>query len=891
MKTVLADLFERFVADIASKHAACLVAELGQAAEVGAKVKSPVSTVVVRGRRNGAEEPLAVVLMTTPATAADDPALLDFIVRRARANKTPYFITWTLRDAILWATPKPGIPAARGSIDKVRDYPDLYEIVPAEEAIIDEPTKLKILERGHEILHDLERLLKDEASGLVQVDATYFVGRLLNAVHRFLSLVADSLLLRLQTDHSFRGEMAVWAVRQGIAGDPQDPEFARSIARQIIYRLLGKVLFYQSLRRVARQLPDLDLRGVDSAQVIPTLRAAFARALEIDYYAVFAEDLPDRIQWPAEASRELAALIQDFHTRDFSHVPQDVIGAVFEQLIPPEERHGLGQYFTPENLCDLIIGFCVRSPTDCVLDAAARWGYLRGLAGHIEHAGRKYAKTHPLGTVTEEDDHFRVRVLRQGEMLAELQREGKTVKWGRYLRAPQVYFDMLREGKLCLLREIATPRFGSKTQINEFFHVTPEVAEQFGIEEEYLLPLIKRPKETNTITVDPAELKLRIFVCRRSKAELRKLGHKGALKYIEWGEQQTYASGPFEGLTWPEGTWVKSREPGWWALPKNEFQSAHVFYTAALSDKHAHRYCRRPLVADKRLYFLAPRGRLSPELFAAVLNCTISAICCEVTGRVTMGDGVLEVVVEEARDYLLIPDIRHATATAIKRIANSFALLLDREVESAIVEVTREDRMAFDREVLSAIGLDPRKYLKPLYEGLCELVRERIELGRMRGKARKTKARGEKAAAKVAEAVLDEVLPHGPRRFPDDCLSPAAAAGPKTPVELPDQPLVFENTPMFMGVHVQGGSFDRHVRSPAEGKFLLYAQQAGQKVAQIPEKTVEVTRTVANYEKYLRELHAQLYEAYYRRTLDTRTAARLTQAAFERFHLPSPDGV
>jgi hypothetical protein len=48
---------------------------------------------------------------------------------------------------------------------------------------------------------------------------------------------------------------------------------------------------------------------------------------------------------------------------------------------------------------------------------------------------------------------------------------------------------------------------------------------------------------------------------------------------------------------------------------------------------------------------------------------------------------------------------------------------------------------------------------------------------------------------------------------------------------------------------------------------------------------------VANYEKYLRELRSQLYEAYYRRTLDTRIAAKLTQAAFDRFRLPNPESL
>ena len=64
-------------------------------------------------------------------------------------------------------------------------------------------------------------------------------------------------------------------------------------------------------------------------------------------------------------------------------------------------------------------------------------------------------------------------------------------------------------------------------------------------------------------------------------------------------------------------------------------------------------------------------------------------------------------------------------------------------------------------------------------------------------------------------------------------------------------------------------------------------QRAGQTVAELPEKPVEVTRTVANYEKYLRDLRKQLYEAYYQRTLDQAIAARLTQAAFDRFRLPT----
>ena len=310
MRNAVTELFTRFVAGFPQGEDAILRADQVQSGELP-PAKPPVHTVLAKGKEDGKEEPLAIVAMTVPSLSAEDAALLEFVIRRARANKAPYFVIWTLRDAILWKTPKPGTPTSRDSLEKLRDYPDFYEIAASDEQIVDEQIKLKVLSRGT-ILDDLVCLLRDEALELVQIEATYFVGRLFEAVHQLLPMVSTSLQSRLETDHAFREEMAVWAVRQGIAGDPREAEFAESIARQIIYRLLGKVLFYQSLRRSARQLPDLDLRGDDTARVLPTLRAAFARALEIDYHAVFAEDLPDRVQWPADASRELASLIHDF---------------------------------------------------------------------------------------------------------------------------------------------------------------------------------------------------------------------------------------------------------------------------------------------------------------------------------------------------------------------------------------------------------------------------------------------------------------------------------------------------------------------------------------------------------------------------------------------------
>ena len=92
----------------------------------------------------------------------------------------------------------------------------------------------------------------------------------------------------------------------------------------------------------------MDMEGLDTSQVMPRFQVCFTEAHKIDYHAVFREDVVDHLPFPAAASAELRDLVVVLNTRDFAHLPQDVVGAVFEHPIPPEDRHALGQFFTPE---------------------------------------------------------------------------------------------------------------------------------------------------------------------------------------------------------------------------------------------------------------------------------------------------------------------------------------------------------------------------------------------------------------------------------------------------------------------------------------------------------------------------------------------------------------
>ena len=67
-------------------------------------------------------------------------------------------------------------------------------------------------------------------------------------------------------------------------------------------------------------------------------------------------------------------------------------------------------------------------------------------------------------------------------------------KWGKYLRAPEIFFKILEKGKgkLVPLKEIAKIRFGIKTGANEFFYLTEKEIKRWGIEREFWMHPLKK---------------------------------------------------------------------------------------------------------------------------------------------------------------------------------------------------------------------------------------------------------------------------------------------------------------------------------------------------------------------------------------------------------------
>jgi hypothetical protein len=87
MKPVLADLFARLVAEVGQHDFACLRVAQQWPVEDSAALRSPIGSFLLHGvNGDGKTEPLVLVALTPPNLATSDPALLQFVIRRAQAN-------------------------------------------------------------------------------------------------------------------------------------------------------------------------------------------------------------------------------------------------------------------------------------------------------------------------------------------------------------------------------------------------------------------------------------------------------------------------------------------------------------------------------------------------------------------------------------------------------------------------------------------------------------------------------------------------------------------------------------------------------------------------------------------------------------------------------------
>jgi len=527
-------------------------------------------------------------------------------------------------------------------------------------------------------------------------------------------------------------------------------------------------------------------------------------------------------------------------------------------------------------------------PQDASTDAQARWIRLDKIVEKIETseflggAGCKnfapiceeYIRQPEI--ISYEDEEIRIRMIRQGDLRDEVEAAGQTVKWGQYLRGPDIYFEILQKcaDKFVPLAKgenrAADIRRGITTGINEFFYLSDDEAKYWGIEKKFLKPVVTSTKEIPTVFVDEKKLTRKIFVCDKSKKDL---AGTHALKYIRWAEKHE--------KRWPEVPSVQSRKY-WYVVPQNEVSD---FLILRFRDRRHYAPVNPKNLPVGDVVFVGEfRDKSRSEFGCAFLNSVLTGLFAEVFGRTNLGDGLLTTYGPEI-EILPLPlkNLSEVPRKKIEKVLSAFKKLGKRKVLPFGKEIKRKDRKELERAIFECLGLGQNE-CKAVCQAVYELIEERHLLPKLR--TSKKKKRVAQDYAKLCEEVSDELLPNGPVKFPEGFVRGLSQTEYQE-IGVPQGELKLGES--FFDNHEICDAEGQHlmeVASEAKGKFIVYAKKKDELVLKVPKSRIVIKKAVQEYEIYLRDLSQKLYTAFMEKCGDHSRSENLTRQIFEDFGIP-----
>jgi len=744
----------------------------------------------------------------------------------------------------------------------------------------------------------------------------------LRTFHTFITpFVLESLNRQLREDARFKEEYMRWLRSQLFE---YSPEMNERIAEQLAYMLMNRLTFYKTLETQIPSLPKLTKIETEDPKVFSeSLREVFDKVCkDVDYEAIFEpHTILDQILLPKKLIYTLNDFIEELGTYDLSKIRSDVIGRVYEELIPDVERHRLGQYYTPPPIVELITEMCIKSPNDRVLDPACGSGgflvkayhklkdlkkkenpftddarlheeilnqlygvdinpfpaqlssinlavrnlkvasrhinlvisdffkvkpsvsvipkdldvvvtnppYTRqeemeykdqireealtysdgskieldaraGIYAYFFTHSAKFLKSHGMmGQITSDTwldvgfgedlkrfflDHFKihaiiwydvrafekalvgtcitilekedeskedrddnivkfvrikkamptevlVRTIETAKEDLEDERIGITVKkqkeleprnkWGIFLRAPTIYFKLLSNQKMIKFREIADIKRGYTTGANEFFYLDKEKIKLWGIEKQFLEPVVTSPKNIK-IELRSKDISDWLLMVNLPK---EKLSNQNVLKYIEHGEnvEVRVRGGKDKGKAikgYPNLSTLKARSI-WYSLARRE--PAPLLFSCKIWERLIVAVNEAKAQADKAFYEIRPRDINDIYVLAGILNSSLTALLAELHGRF-YGGGVLELEIYECK-VLPVLDPKRLSKKERQRIETTFSKVCEAQSKGD-EKLEQEARMELDNAVFDILKLKENER-KQVYEGLDLLRRMRLQ--------------------------------------------------------------------------------------------------------------------------------------------------------------------
>jgi len=365
------------------------------------------------------------------------------------------------------------------------------------------------------------------------------------------------------------------------------------------------------------------------------------------------------------------------------------------------------------------------------------------------------------------DADLRIIVKPQAELWEEGQHAGGTLgvsfagKWGRYLRAPQVYFDFMGRFRRGFVRlgEIAEIRRGITSGCDGFFmphDITQKALAEcpdetsfrraYGvsreavagckvkivqagdgsvhpIESEYLAPEVHSLMEIERPEVRARDARRMVLLVGKP---ISQLSGTHVRRYLQYGESHSFPSAKSRPVPVPKRTTCSAREP-WYDLTDLARPGMAVW---SMSQHYRHIVAANPdrLACNHNLFEIsAPRlSRLERRVLVAVLNSTLLGLFKNFYGRYAGTEGNLKTEVVDV-NVMDVPDPRGVDEAVAGRILAAFEQMCRRPtgrlVEEELMDCHSPERA---REIASRPIVLPDELRQPDRRALDDAVFEML---------------------------------------------------------------------------------------------------------------------------------------------------------------------
>lgn len=136
-----------------------------------------------------------------------------------------------------------------------------------------------------------------------------------------------------------------------------------TLAKQHTYALTNRLLFYKLLtdNKIGEKydvvLDSITIKG-QAEGLQSRVETQFNKVTEkINYEPIFSieDDIFELIPHSKKTDKDFQQLLRNFKQFDLTEIDEDLIGQLYEELIPPSERDALGQFYTPPSVAETIV--------------------------------------------------------------------------------------------------------------------------------------------------------------------------------------------------------------------------------------------------------------------------------------------------------------------------------------------------------------------------------------------------------------------------------------------------------------------------------------------------------------------------------------------------------